>query len=534
MLSIMAYMRYITPPILPLDKGRREEGLKGVRGKWYFTSLGFLILALLSKPMAISLPVVLLVLDWHPFERIPSFKALRTAIVEKLPFIALSIVSSILTVLAQRAAGAVVSMEYAPLSTRILVGMRSLVAYLWKMVLPLDLVPFYPYPKDASLFSLEYLSAVILVGGITAACIVLAKRQKLWLSVWGYYVITLLPVLGIVQVGLQSMADRYMYLPGLGPFLVIGLMSAWIWARIQRPDKQGLIARSLTVAAALLVFISLSYLTFKQIGIWKNSIVLWSYVIEKEPERVPVAYYNRGTTFERMGMPDRAIADYDKAIAIKPSYYDAYNNRGLAFEKMGLLDKAIADYDRAIALKPSYYEAFNNRGLAFQKMGLLDNAVKDLEMAMTLKQSSSAAYDNLGKIYGKTGRFDRAIEEFNRAIAMDPLYHEAYYNRAIVYEKMGQTDAAIESYNKAIALNPAYYEAYNNLGVLYGNAGLYDKAIEHFTRSIHLNQGQAVVYLNRGTLYFRTGNKELAVSDFRKACDLGNKAGCSALDALGR
>jgi len=502
--------------------------------KQYLLSLGFFILALMSKPMAVTLPVVLLILDWFPFERIPSFKAFRAAIVEKLPFIALSLVSSILTVLAQRAGGALVSMEFAPLATRVLVGVKSLMAYLWKMILPMNLTPFYPYTREASLLSLEYLSAIAVVSGITITCIVLAKKHKLWLSVWGYYVITLLPVLGIVQVGLQSMADRYSYLPSLGPFLIVGLLVVWVWERMQRLEKQGRIAKFLTVIVSLIVFISLSYLTFKQIGIWKNSIVMWSYVIEKEPEKVPVAYYNRGMVFEKVGLLDKSITDYNKAIAIKPSYYEAFNNRGLAFQEMGLLDKAIADFDTAIALKPSYYEAFNNRGLAFQKMGLLDKAIKDLELAMALKQSSPEAYDNLGKIYSKTGRFDKAIENLNRAIAMNPLYHEAYYNRAIVLEKVGQPDAAIENYNKAIALNPSYYEAYNNLGVLYGNMGLLDKAIEHFTKAILLNQSLSGVYVNRGVLYARTGNKGLAVSDFQKACDLGNKAGCNAVDALVR
>jgi Tfp pilus assembly protein PilF len=422
MLSIMAYMKYAgktaavtqtkktNPPILPFLKGG-EGGLK----RQYLMSLGFFILALMSKPMAISLPVVLLVLDWHPFKRIQSFKALRTAIVEKLPFIALSVGSIILTFFAQRSGGAIRSMEYASLSTRILVGMRSLVAYLWKMILPLNLIPFYPYPKDASLFSLEYLSAVILVGGITAACIVLAKRQKLWLSVWGYYVITLLPVLGIVQVGLQSMADRYTYLPGLGPFLLIGIMTAWIWARIQRPDKQGLIARSLTVAAALLVFISLSYLTFKQIGIWKNSIVLWSYVIEKEPERVPFAYINRGIAFEKTGQMKEAIEDYNRVIALDPLYFEAYNNLGVLYGQNELFDKAIEYFNKSVGIDPTYVDAYVNRGIAYALSGRYDSALEDFNKAVLLDQNSAEAYFNRGNLYLSIGRKDLAVSDFRKA-----------------------------------------------------------------------------------------------------------------------
>ena len=483
MLSIMAYLRYATlhfpcgiitsrpsapflnPTRPPLNVGGGEGGVISRGGKrWYLISLLFFILALLSKPMAVTLPVVLLMLDWYPLGRIQSFKTARTAIVEKFPFMALSIISSILTVLAQQAGGAITSIEVSPLSTRIPVAAKALIIYLWKMVLPLDLSPFYPYPREASLFSIEYFLAIVLVAGITIASVVIAKRQKLWLSAWGYYVITLLPVLGIVQVGLQSMADRYTYLPSLGPFLVIGIMASWVWARAERLGEKSQVAKVLAVAASVLVIVSLSYATFKQIAVWKNSIVFWSYVIEKEPERVPVAYYNRGIAFFKMGMSEMAIADYGQAIALKPSYYDAYNNRGLAFEKIGLLDMAI----------------------------------KDLEAAMAMKPSSPEAYNNIGKIYRKTGQFDAAIEKYNRVIELMPSYHEAYYNRAIVYEKMGQVDRAIEDYNRAIELKPSYYEAYNNLGVLYGNAAVVDKAKENFTRAITLNPGLGGAYVNRG------------------------------------
>jgi tetratricopeptide (TPR) repeat protein len=262
---------------------------------------------------------------------------------------------------------------------------------------------------------LEYLSAVILVGGITAACIVLAKRQKLWLSVWGYYVITLLPVLGIVQVGLQSMADRYTYLPGLGPFLLIGIMTAWIWARIQRPDKQGLIARSLTVAAALLVFISLSYLTFKQIGIWKNSIVLWSYVIEKEPERVPFAYINRGIAFEKTGQMKEAIEDYNRVIALDPLYFEAYNNLGVLYGQNELFDKAIEYFNKSVGIDPTYVDAYVNRGIAYALSGRYDSALEDFNKAVLLDQNSAEAYFNRGNLYLSIGRKDLAVSDFRKA-----------------------------------------------------------------------------------------------------------------------
>jgi len=195
----------------------------------------------MSKPMAVALPVVLLILDWCPLDRVRSRPALRTVLFEKIPFSALSLFSSIMTILAQQSGESIASLELTPFSTRVLVATKALIAYLGKMLAPRDLVAYYPYPREVSFFSFEYLSAAILVLGITAGCVVLARKQKLWLSAWGYYVITLIPVLGIVQVGNQAMADRYTYLPGLGPFLVAGLGVAWSAAKMDAVPRWGVL-----------------------------------------------------------------------------------------------------------------------------------------------------------------------------------------------------------------------------------------------------------------------------------------------------
>jgi tetratricopeptide (TPR) repeat protein len=253
------------------------------------------------------------------------------------------------------------------------------------------------------------------VAGITIACIVMAKRQKLWLSAWGYYVITLVPVLGIVQVGRQSMADRYTYLPGLGPFVLAGIIGAWIWARVTRLRTGGSIATFLAAGMALVLIFSLSYLTVKQSGIWKNSFVFWSYVIEKEPERVPDAYNNRGSAFYKKGMSDKAIEDYDRAIALDPSYYEAYNNRGTAFLKAGLFDKAIADFDRTISINPEHAAPYVNRGRAYFLLGKYAGAEEDFNKAISLNKNYAVVYFNRGILYYRLGNRERAVADFRKA-----------------------------------------------------------------------------------------------------------------------
>lgn len=344
--SIIMYLKYA------IDAGSGSvQPARGprLRHSWYLLSLGSFVLALLSKPMAVSLPLVLLILDWYPLKRIRSLSTFREALVEKMPFIAMSFVSSILTMLAQKSGSAI--WEAVPLPTRILVAAESLITYLWKMVLPLNLLPFYPHPRNASLLSPKYLAAVGLVAGITATCLFMARRQKIWLSAWGYYVFTLLPVLGVVQVGGQSMADRYTYLPSLGPFLLAGIAAVWVFGRIQIAVGRHPVLYIGSAAVAVLVFISLSYLTLRQTAIWKDSLTLWNYVIEKEPRRVLLAYYNRGNAYARMGDYRRAIDDFSVVIALNyQEYSKPYIDRGFAYLKIGQVGLAVADLRKACAL----------------------------------------------------------------------------------------------------------------------------------------------------------------------------------------
>lgn len=315
----------------------------------YLLSFIFFILALLSKPMAVTLPIVLLIFDYYPFNRINSFKTLRSVSVEKIPFILCSFGSSIVTYLAQQSGNAI--WEGVPFPTRVVVATKSIVAYLWNMLFPLDLFPFYPYPRGASLQSLEYIGTLFLVIGVTLFCVYISKRQKLWLTIWAYYIVTLLPVLGLIQVGGQFMADRYTYLSSLGPFFIIGLLISWCLQKSILLQRYKTVTILLISVVGILIVVSMSYLTYKQIGIWKNGIELWSYVIKKEPEKILFAYYNRGEALSRKGRYYEAIEDYSKVIALNyQEYSKVYVDRGLVYLKIGKTEPAIADFRKACGL----------------------------------------------------------------------------------------------------------------------------------------------------------------------------------------
>jgi tetratricopeptide (TPR) repeat protein len=498
LISALFYLLSITVYVRSEEAGTGENMAERSALRFFnrrhIPSLCFFILALLGKPMAVTLPVVLLILDWYPLKRIQSPGTFGVALFEKLPFIVLSIVSSILTILAQKAGMAFALMKIVPLSTRVFVAARALMVYLGKVIFPFHLVPFYPYPENFSPAPTDYLMAIIPLIAITAVCAALSRKQKVWLAVWGCYVVTLLPVLGIIQVGRQAMADRYMYLPSVGPLLLLGLLSAWVSAKINALARWRKVSKFLTAAIAVLVLASLSYLTVKQIGVWRNDLGLWTYVIEKEPNAY-LAYYIRSFTYRGKGQLDRAMEDSNKAIALNPSYWASYQNRAAILERRGLFDKAMADYDKAIALNPSYARLYYERGALFEKMG----------------QSDSAAAD------------------YDKVIALDPSLYEAYYKRGVLSLRGGARDQALSFFSQAITANHDYERAYLSRGALFSLLGQEEKALNDLNNAILLNERDAAAYFERGNVYLRSGRKELALPDFRKACNLGNKDGCNSL-----
>jgi len=403
-----------------LDLAGAREIQKGQRVKFFFQAVYlrtfvFFALALLSKPMAVTLPLVLLILDWHPARRIYSTKTFWSACAEKLPFFILSGLSTIITMEAQKAGGALQTSEFAPLAMRLLVAAKAVIAYAVKMIWPFNLIPFYPYPRAISAVSaLEYAAAIAGIIGITLLCIVAAKKvsSRFLLAAWAYYIVTLIPVLGIVQVGEQAMADRYTYLPSFGPFFIIGMVSWRISERVSRNWSRAGTGQAAAAICALTIFICLAVLTIRQIGVWKDSISLWNYVIEKEPEKVPLAYYNRGTVYGSEGLYDKAIEDLNMAIALRPDYYEAYSNRGIVYTKIGLMDRAMESLNSAVSLYPESAEARTNRGLVFFMTGNRERALEDYNAAIAADKNYALAYYNRGKLYAHAGRNKDAVSDF--------------------------------------------------------------------------------------------------------------------------
>jgi tetratricopeptide (TPR) repeat protein len=389
---------------------------------FYGLCLVFFILSLMSKPMSVTLPAVLLILDFYPLRRLDirlAFSSHRKVLMEKLPFLGLSFVSIILTVLAQQEVGAIQSLQSATLQDRIFVAFRALIFYIYKMLWPKDLVLLYPYPSNVSIFMVEYVVSILLVLCITVCCFYLWRKQKIWLTVWAYYVITLLPVLGIIKVGNQAAADRYIYLASLGPFLLIGLGVAKL-IDTGRIKKQCLAFRRLfSIVMLAAVFGLLINLTVNQGKLWKNSITLWTGELKIFPT-FTLAHYNLGNAYMSQGLIDKAKRRYQIVLELKHDFPEAHNNLGNIYQSQGLMDKAIEHYEIARKLNGAFPDAYNNLGAVYQSKGFIDKAIQNYKIALKLKPDFAEAHYNLGLIYQSKGLMEKANKHFGIAQRLNP------------------------------------------------------------------------------------------------------------------
>ncbi|CAG0994598.1 hypothetical protein MTYP_02472 [Methylophilaceae bacterium] len=361
LLSVLAYMRYSASVRKAL---------------WYSLSLVFFILALMSKPMAVTLPVVLLILDFYPLERLR--RGIKTIVLEKIPFLALSAASAIVTILAQRSEGALMAVEKYPLWMRAVSSLKAAGFYIFKAVYPAGLAPYYPLSGRAELFDLSFFAAAALIAALAVTSIIVLKKTRAFLAAWLFFIVTLLPVIGIVQVGSQAAADRYTYIPLIGPFMLAGSLLALTLERA-RQKKPALSAAAFIVVIS--IFIILAGLTVRQTAFWKDSISLWDRQIAVYPGKVPHAYNLRGLAYDEQKRHLEAIADFDMAVALDPGYAYAYNNRGNARKAIGEFGKAIDDYLKAASIAPHLAEPYINLSVAYSETGEMELAFEAQRMA---------------------------------------------------------------------------------------------------------------------------------------------------------
>ena len=469
LLTLAAYVSYV-----------RRRGLT----RYVLTVLLF-ALGLLAKPMLVTLPVLLLLLDYWPLERIRrqntedrrqrakgEYQTVSTVqlIAEKVPFFALSAVSSVITFFAQRGSGAVTDINALPLY-RIANVFLSYAKYIGKMFWPQNLAIFYPFNTSSFVFW-QVAMCVLLLLVISIFVICFGRKQRYLPVGWFWFVGTLIPVIGLVQSGAQSHADRYTYISYIGLFIMI----AWGLPELLSKWPQRKIALSLSMVISLT---ALGICAHRQVSFWNNSITLFSQTIEATQNNC-IAYNNLGVAYNSVGRYQDAIEAYKQAIRIKPDYTDAHYNLGVAYGKAGRSQDAIESYKQAIRIKPDYADAYNNLGVAYVKLGRSQDAIESYKQAIRIQPDDAETHCNLGFAYGKLGRWQDAIEAYKQAIRIKPDDADAHYNLGVAYVKVGRSQDAIEAYKQAVRIKPDDAEAHNNLGVAYLATGDKSAALEEY------------------------------------------------------
>jgi tetratricopeptide (TPR) repeat protein len=400
MLTLWSYARYLERP------------------GWsrYARTLGLFALALMAKPMVVTLPCVLLLMDYWPFERMRADRraegdrgVLTDLVMEKVPFLALSIGSSMLTIQAQRTEGLVHALD-ASVWLRIANALVSYASYIGKLLWPRDLAAYYPHPQ--SIPAWQTAGAVLLLVALTLVLLRAARRLPGLAVGWLWFLGTLVPVLGLIHAGGQSMADRYTYIPLIGLFITLAwgvpfLLGGW------RHKRFALAVVSVVVISAC------AARTFSQVSYWKDSVTLWEHTIAVT-DRNFSAHNMLATALAVRGELDEAVTHYEEALRINPEHERSHNNLGLTLARLGRENAAIDHYREALRIKPRYEEAHDNLGLALGHRGDLDGAIRHFTEALRIRPGFAAAHYHLGSALLQRGDREQAIRHYSEALRLDP------------------------------------------------------------------------------------------------------------------
>jgi tetratricopeptide (TPR) repeat protein len=421
---------------------------------FYLLALLFFALGLMSKPMVVTLPLILLLLDYWPLRRceLAAFVSRPTLVVrlllEKLPFVLLALVTGLITLHGGHRVGSLPSAAQCPIPDRIANATLSYARYFLQAFWPDNLAVFYPFPATFSVWSVA--GAALLLLGISVTAFCLARRWPYVIVGWLWYLVTLLPVIGLIQLAAYSHADRYTYVPLIGVFLAF----TWGAYELTRHWHYGVVVS--WVAASMAIVLCLA-LTRQQLGHWQNSETLFRHALEVT-ENNYLAHKAVGDVLALNGQTDEALSQYQEAIRLSPDYADAHYNLGTALSQKGQTDEAIPQFQDALRLNPGLSEAHNSLGAALLKKGQTDEALGQFQEALRLKPDNAEAHSNLGNVLAQKGQTDEALGQFQEALRLKPDNAEAHSNLGNVLAQKGQTGEALSQYQEALRLKPDFYQ----------------------------------------------------------------------------
>jgi len=478
----------------------------------YLLTFFCFILGLMSKPMLVTLPFVLLLLDFWPLNRIqisnpPAFRRdLFGLIREKTLFFILIFGVSVATFITQNKGDVLPPLSHISTFLRIENVIVSYSKYLWKMIWPFGLTVAYPYPNFLPLW--QVITSLSLLICISFLSIYFVKRAP-WLIVgWLWYLGTLVPVIGIVVIAEQAMADRYTYVPLIGIFIMI----AWGFPELlNRLTKKKTVITIFFSCSVLLMAIT----TATQIRYWKNSKSLFEHAISVT-EKNFMAYNNLGLAFQNQGKTNKAIEFFKEAIKIKPQYASAYNNLGVAMESIGKADQSINLYTIAIQLEPEFKNPYVNLAFVLLHQGKLEEATKYCRKAIQLDPDFTEAYILFGDIYEKCGHINESIKMYSKALQLDSNSASAHNYLGSVLLKINKIEKAISHFQSAIKLNSKDWRYHKNLETALDIKRNLDNQIKITLKTLRKQPDNFELNFTLGNLYKKKGQQEKAVKQFQK------------------
>ncbi|MEW6264960.1 MAG: tetratricopeptide repeat protein [Thermodesulfobacteriota bacterium] len=451
LLTVWAYVAYLQRP------GRGS----------YLLVVGALALGLMAKPMLVTLPFTLLLLDFWPLGRwawpglenktgLNNSSTLASLVLEKLPLFALTAVSCVITYLAQQHGGAMTSWERLPLAVRAANALVSYVGYIGLMFWPHPLAVLYPHPGSVTIGPV--VGAALLLAVVTALAIKFARKAPYLIVGWLWYLGTLVPVIGIIQVGRQAMADRYTYVP------LIGLFIAAAWGLQDLAARRRLLHQALT-GAALAFLTACLILTWYQLDYWKNGFTLFLHATQVTRNN-DWAHYNVANAYQRQRDFEKAAKHYLEALRINPRFPDAHLNLGHVHLVQGRLDEAALEFNETLRLDPQAVGAYGNLGLVRMRQGRNEEALSNFSQALRLNPSDPSVHNNMGTALWMLGRRDEAIRHFTEALRLKPGDPDGHNNLGNAFWAVGRLEEALAQFNEALRLNPNHPQARPNLANL--------------------------------------------------------------------
>lgn len=490
--------------------------------KWLILSIVFFALSLLSKSMAVTLPLILILFDWY-LDRLRSKKE----VLEKLPYFVLSILFGIIAIISQSEGNAMDITRNVSIIDRIFLTCYGVIFYLYKLVLPLNLSAIHYYPtKTGNFLPFYYYLMPIVILAIIYLIYKTKSNKKIILFGTLFFLGSISVVLQIIPVGDAIVGERYTYIPYLGLFLIVSFYYTKL-REVKKTSIKRIRQWIYTLSLAYLCFLCIS--TFQRIKVWEDGISLFTDVIQKDPDNYS-AYVVLANSYAAKNKYPEAIKNFDKAIDLNDQYIDTYMYRGRIKMLSGKLKEALEDYNYVIGKNPDNSKAYTNRGIIYTKLGDYKNALADLNKALSLDPQDIFCLNQRSQVYYNQNRIDDSFADLDKAISIDSSHSDAYSNRGFLYTQTGKYTEALSDLSKAALLDPNNSDIYVNLGYARLLMDDFLGAIKEFDKAIEANPYNFTAYSNRGIAKSRLNLKTEACNDWRKAANMGHQKSMEMLN----